>query len=92
METKRITEPLTLYSPGTPEWNTLAEVYHFTPEYLAAVLAYYSTSVRKIGSLLGVNGNGVFAADGENWDWAPGDDAVFIPWRQVQEIMGRTYQ
>ena len=93
METKeRITEPFILYGPGTPEWDTLARVYHFTPTHLAGMLEDYSASVRKIGLLLGVNDNGVFAADGENWDWSPGDDVVFIPWKQAQEIMGRTYQ
>ena len=87
-----IKEPFTLYGLGTPEWDRLAEVYHLTPSLLTWMLANYNASVREIGTPLGVNDNGVFAADAENWDWVPGDDVVFIPWRQAQEIMGRTYQ
>ena len=69
----------TLYGFGTPEWDRLATIYHFTHDGLAEVLANYE----EIGMPLGVNDNGVFAAAGENWDWAPGDDVTFIPWKLV---------
>ena len=77
---------ITLYGPESPEWDFLTRVYHFTPELLTYMLTKYSASVREIDTLLGVNGIGVFAASGENWE-----NIVVIPWKQAHKIIGWAY-